>query len=90
MPSFARIRVKSERGCKADYIAHSHDTAPMPLLRLHLLRHGQTNASRGNLFLKASPKVLNGPLLISPPIITIRIFNNLQVDVRPPSSVTAS
>ena len=22
----------------------------MPLLRLHLLRHGQTNASRGNLF----------------------------------------
>jgi probable phosphoglycerate mutase len=31
----------------------------MPLLRLHLLRHGQTDASRGNLF---CGRRLNPPL----------------------------
>jgi hypothetical protein len=38
----ARVRLRAT--------IHITDRARMPLLRLHLLRHGQTNASRGNLF----------------------------------------
>jgi len=42
------VRRRRDRTVELD-CANSLTLERMPLLRLHLLRHGQTNASRGNL-----------------------------------------
>ena len=51
MPVLARTRDgASATAARVRLRDHLHTIERMPLLRLHLLRHGQTNASRGNLF----------------------------------------